>query len=79
MDSRYGLGTWACTMKLCDVRTNPGLMREHGLKLYSVGLIRGWAYTRLGLSAGFYGSVTPDKSRFVHIKVPSTHERRSSC
>ena len=26
-------------MKLCDVRTNPGLMRGHGL-------IRGWAYPR---------------------------------
>ena len=30
-------GPWACTTKLCDVRTNPGLMREHGL-------IRGGAY-----------------------------------
>ena len=35
----YNVGPWACTMKLCDVRTNPGLMRGHGL-------IRGWAYPR---------------------------------
>ena len=34
-----GMGPWACTMKLSDVRTNPGLMRGHGL-------IRGWAYPR---------------------------------
>ena len=27
MDSRYDLSPWACSMKLCDVRTNPGLMR----------------------------------------------------
>ena len=39
MDSRYDLGPWACTMKLCDVRTNPGLLRGHGR-------IRGWAYPR---------------------------------
>ena len=31
MDSWYELGPWACTMKLCDVRTNPGLMSGHGL------------------------------------------------
>ena len=42
MDSRYDLGPWACTMKLCDVRTNPGLMRGHGL----IPCIRGWAYPR---------------------------------
>ena len=41
MDSRYDLGPWACTMKLCDVQTNPGLMRGHG-----VIVIRGWAYPR---------------------------------
>ena len=23
MDSQYDLGPWACTMKRCDVRTNP--------------------------------------------------------
>ena len=39
MDSCYNLGPWACTMKLCDVQTLPGLMRKHGL-------IRGWAYPR---------------------------------
>ena len=39
MDSQYELGPWAYTMKLCDVRTNPGLMRGHGL-------ICGWAYPR---------------------------------
>ena len=39
MDSRPYIGPWACTMKLCDVQTNPGLLRGHGL-------IRGWAYTR---------------------------------
>ena len=39
MDSRYDLSPWACSMKLCDVRTNPGRMRGYGL-------IRGWAYPR---------------------------------
>ena len=39
MDSWYNLGPWACTMKPCDVRTNPGLMCGHGL-------IRGWAHPR---------------------------------
>ena len=45
MDSWYDLGPWACTMKPCDGRTNPGIMREHGL-------IHGWAQ----LSVAFHGS-----------------------
>ena len=50
MDSRYDLGPWACTMKLCDVPTNSGLMRGHGL--ITGGFIHGWVYTRVGLYTG---------------------------
>ena len=50
MDSRYDRSPWAWTMKRCDVRTIPGLMRGHGL-------IRGWAYPRDQSTAGQAGEV----------------------
>ena len=52
-------------MKLSDVRTNPGLMREHGL-------IRGWAYPRDSMASMDVHTVV-SLSEFVHTSSSHNH------